>query len=215
MRLVLLGAPGAGKGTQAQALSERFNIPHISTGEIFRTQIENGTLMGKKANEYISKGLLVPDEITIKIIKEILKKDYYKQGFILDGFPRTIAQGEALDKILSLINMELDFVINIYVSDAQIIERLSGRRVCEKCGKSYHIKYKPPIRKEMCDDCNIKLTQRNDDKEDTIKRRIKTYHLETEPLIDYYSEKGILLTVESQEKIEDTTGEVMRLIGDM
>lgn len=213
MRLVLLGAPGAGKGTQAQVISEKFNIPHISTGDIFRSNIKNGTDMGKKAKEYIDKGLLVPDEVTINIVKDRLKENDCKNGFILDGFPRTIPQAEALDDVLSSFGISLDFVVNIFVSDNQIIERLSGRRVCQKCGKSYHIKYNPPTEGEVCDDCYSKVIQRDDDREETVISRIKTYHKQTEPLIDYYDKKGILLTVEGQELIEDTTREVMKVLG--
>ncbi len=213
MRLVLLGAPGAGKGTQAQVISEKFCIPHISTGDIFRSNIKNGTDMGKKAKEYIDKGLLVPDEVTINIVKDRLKESDCKNGFILDGFPRTITQAEALDEVLSGFGISLDFVVNISVTNNQIIERLSGRRVCQKCGKSYHIKYNPPTEGEVCDDCHSKVIQRDDDKEETVMRRIRTYHEQTEPLIDYYGKKGILLTIEGQELIEDTTKEVMKVLG--
>ncbi|HHY24167.1 MAG TPA: adenylate kinase [Clostridiaceae bacterium] len=213
MRLVLLGAPGAGKGTQAQVISEKFCIPHISTGDIFRSNIKNGTDMGKKAKEYIDKGLLVPDEVTINIVKDRLKESDCKNGFILDGFPRTIPQAEALDGVLSDLGTSLDFVVNISVSDNEIIERLSGRRVCQKCGKSYHIKYNPPTVGGVCDACASKVIQRDDDKEETVISRIETYHKQTEPLIDYYSRKGILLTVEGRELIEDTTKEVMKVLG--
>jgi len=213
MKLVLLGAPGAGKGTQAQVISEKFSIPHISTGDIFRSNIKNGTDMGKKAKEYIDKGLLVPDEVTINIVKDRLKESDCKNGFILDGFPRTIPQAEALDGVLSDLGTSLDFVVNISVSDNEIIERLSGRRVCQKCGKSYHIKYNPPTVGGVCDACASKVIQRDDDKEETVMRRIRTYHEQTEPLIDYYGKKGILLTIEGQELIEDTTKEVMKVLG--
>jgi adenylate kinase len=213
MKLVLLGAPGAGKGTQAQVISEKFSIPHISTGDIFRSNIKNGTDMGKKAKEYIDKGLLVPDEVTINIVKDRLKESDCKNGFILDGFPRTIPQAEALDGVLSDLGTSLDFVVNISVSDNEIIERLSGRRVCQKCGKSYHIKYNPPTVGGVCDACASKVIQRDDDKEETVISRIETYHKQTEPLIDYYSRKGILLTVEGRELIEDTTKEVMKVLG--
>jgi len=213
MRIVLLGAPGAGKGTQAEVLSEKLKIPHISTGDIFRNNIKNGTELGRKAKEYIDRGMLVPDEITIKIVEERLKEADCKNGFILDGFPRTIPQAEALEDVLSRMGISLDLVVNIFVTDEKIIERLSGRRVCQKCGKSYHIKYNPPSVEGECDDCKSKVIQRDDDKEETVVSRIKTYHRQTEPLIDYYRKKGLLLTVEGQEKIEDTTKEVMKALG--
>ncbi|NSW91206.1 MAG: adenylate kinase [Firmicutes bacterium] len=213
MRIVLLGAPGAGKGTQAEVLSEKLKIPHISTGDIFRNNIKNGTELGRKAKEYIDRGMLVPDEITIKIVEERLKEADCKNGFILDGFPRTIPQAEALEDVLSRMGISLDLVVNIFVTDEKIIERLSGRRVCQKCGKSYHIKYNPPSVEGECDDCKSKVIQRDDDKEETVVSRIKTYHRQTEPLINYYRKKGLLLTVEGQEKIEDTTKEVMKALG--
>lgn len=213
MRIVLLGAPGAGKGTQAEVLSEKLKIPHISTGDIFRNNIKNGTELGRKAKEYIDRGMLVPDEITIKIVEERLKEADCKNGFILDGFPRTIPQAEALEDVLSRLGISLDLVVNIFVTDEKIIERLSGRRVCQKCGKSYHIKYNPPSVEGECDDCKSKVIQRDDDKKETVVSRIKTYHRQTEPLIDYYRKKGLLLTVEGQEKIEDTTKEVMKALG--
>lgn len=213
MRLVLLGAPGAGKGTQAQVISEKFSIPHISTGDIFRNNIKNGTELGRKAKEFINRGLLVPDEVTVNIIKDRLRESDCKEGFILDGFPRTIPQAKAFDKVLSCLGIFLDHVINISVSDKEIVERLSGRRICEKCGKSYHVKYNPPTVEGICDDCISKVIQRDDDKEETVISRIKTYHQQTEPLIDYYKKKGILLTVEGQEMIVDTTQEIMKVLG--
>lgn len=212
MRLVLLGAPGAGKGTQAVILSEKLNIPHISTGDIFRNNIKNKTELGKKAEEYITKGLLVPDEITVDLMKDRLKEDDCKNGFILDGFPRNIAQAEALDKYLNEMGVKLDCALNIHVDDEEIIERISGRRVCQNCGKSYHVKYNPPAVNGECDDCKSKLIQRDDDKEETVIKRLETYHKQTEPLIEYYQKKGLLKTVIGQEKVEDTTREVMKAL---
>lgn len=212
MRLVLLGAPGAGKGTQAVILSEKLNIPHISTGDIFRNNIKNKTELGKKAEEYITKGLLVPDEITVDLMKDRLKEDDCKNGFILDGFPRNIAQAEALDKYLNEMGVKLDCALNIHVDDEEIIERISGRRVCQNCGKSYHVKYNPPAVNGECDDCKSELIQRDDDKEETVIKRLETYHKQTEPLIEYYQKKGLLKTVIGQEKVEDTTREVMKAL---
>lgn len=213
MRIVLLGAPGAGKGTQADVLSERFNIPHISTGDIFRCNIKNGTDLGKKAKEYIDKGLLVPDEVTASIVKSRLMENDCVNGFILDGFPRTIPQAEFLDKVLDELGVKLNYVLNIYVPEQKIVERLSGRRVCEKCGKSYHIIYNPTSREGICDDCNSKVVQRIDDNEETVLNRLKTYHQQTEPLIQYYEKQGKLVTATGQDRIEDTIKEVLKALG--
>jgi len=172
MRLVLLGAPGAGKGTQAVVISQKYNVPHISTGDIFRSNIKNGTELGRKAKEYIDKGLLVPDELTVDIVKDRISQPDCKAGFILDGFPRTIYQAERLDEILKELNVELDCALNIYVPDEEIIKRMSGRRVCSKCGMSYHIVYNQPKVENICDSCNGELIQRDDDKEETVIQRL-------------------------------------------
>lgn len=212
MRLVLLGAPGAGKGTQAVVISQKYNVPHISTGDIFRSNIKNGTELGRKAKEYIDKGLLVPDELTVDIVKDRISQPDCKAGFILDGFPRTIYQAERLDEILKELNVELDCALNIYVPDEEIIKRMSGRRVCSKCGMSYHIVYNQPKVENICDSCNGELIQRDDDKEETVIRRLNTYHKQTEPLIEYYEKKGKLLTVHGQEGVDDTTKEVLNAL---
>jgi adenylate kinase len=213
MRLVFLGAPGAGKGTQAQIISEKYNIPHISTGDIFRDNIKKRTKLGNKAKEYIDKGLLVPDKIAISIVEDRLRGEDCKKGFILDGFPRTIPQALALDEFLLNLGISLDFVINILISDEEVIKRLSGRRVCFGCGRGYHVKYNPPKIKGVCDICGVRIVQREDDEEETIIKRLKEYHRETEPLINYYTEKRILRTIESQELIEDTTKEMIKILG--
>jgi len=205
----MLGAPGAGKGTQAVVLSEKFNIPHISTGDIFRSNIKNGTELGKKAKEYIDKGLLVPDEITIDIIKDRLKQPDCKNGFVLDGFPRTIPQAEYLDKALDDMGIMLDAVINIFVADEEIVRRMSGRRVFPNCGMSFHMEYNPPEDGDKCSGCGSTVVQREDDKEETVINRLKTYHEQTEPLIEYYNKQGKVLTVKGREKIEDTTRAVL------
>ncbi|ABN54122.1 MAG TPA: adenylate kinase [Hungateiclostridium thermocellum] len=212
MRLVLLGAPGAGKGTQAVVISQKYNVPHISTGDIFRSNIKNGTELGRKAKEYIDKGLLVPDELTVDIVKDRISQPDCKAGFILDGFPRTIYQAERLDEILKELNVELDCALNIYVPDEEIIKRMSGRRVCSKCGMSYHIVYNQPKVENICDSCNGELIQRDDDKEETVIQRLNTYHKQTEPLIEYYEKKGKLLTVHGQEGVDDTTKEVLNAL---
>lgn len=201
MKFILLGAPGAGKGTQAEVICNRYNIPAISTGNIIREALKTGTEMGLKAKSYMESGALVPDEVVIGIIKERIVKDDCKDGFILDGFPRTIPQAEALDKM----GIVIDKVIDIEVPDEKIINRMSGRRVCEKCGASYHLEYKKPKVEGICDACSGTLIQRKDDHPDTVKSRLDVYHSETEPLKDYYEKQGKLTVVEGQEEIEDTT----------
>ncbi len=213
MRLILLGAPGAGKGTQATMLSEKLNIPHISTGDIFRYNIKNGTELGIKAKEYIDKGLLVPDELTISIVKDRLLKEDCKNGFILDGFPRTIPQAEYLEDALESMNVKLDTVLNIYVPDEGIIERMSGRRVCPSCGASFHLIFNPSKVSGVCDGCGANTIQREDDKEETVLSRLKTYHAQTEPLIDFYKGKGKLLNVIGQDQVEMTSKEVLKVLG--
>jgi adenylate kinase len=213
MRLILLGAPGAGKGTQATMLSEKFKIPHISTGDIFRSNIKSGTELGKKAKEYIDKGMLVPDEVTIGIIKDRLQKDDCNTGFILDGFPRTIPQAEYLESVLKDLNVELNAALNIVVRDEEIIKRMSGRRVCPTCGKSFHVLFNPPKSNDICDSCSSALIQREDDKEETVLSRLQTYHNQTEPLIDYYKKKGKLVTAVGEDSIEGTAKEVLIALG--
>lgn len=200
MKLILLGAPGAGKGTQAAVISERLNIPQISTGNIIREALKSGTEMGLKAKSFMDAGQLVPDDVVIGIIKERLKNDDCKDGFILDGFPRTIPQAEALDNMGIII----DKVIDIEVPDETIIARLSGRRVCEKCGRPYHITDLKPKVDGICDFCTGALIQRKDDQIETVKNRLDIYHAETEPLIEYYEKQGKLSVVNGQEKVEDT-----------
>lgn len=201
MKIILLGAPGAGKGTQAEVICNRYNIPAISTGNIIREALKTSTEMGLKAKSYMESGALVPDEVVIGIIKERIVKDDCKDGFILDGFPRTIPQAEALDKM----GIVIDKVIDIEVPDEKIINRMSGRRVCEKCGASYHLEYKKPKVEGICDACSGTLIQRKDDHPDTVKSRLDVYHSETEPLKDYYEKQGKLTVVEGQEEIEATT----------
>lgn len=201
MNIILLGAPGAGKGTQAAVICEHLSIPTISTGNIIREALRTGTEMGLKAKSYMDEGKLVPDEVVIGIIEERLQNDDCKNGFILDGFPRTIPQAEALDKM----GVVIDKVIDIEVPDEVIVTRLSGRRVCEKCGRPYHIVDLKPRVEGVCDDCTGALIQRKDDHIDTVKARLEIYHAETEPLKDYYGAQGKLTIVEGQDKVEDTT----------
>jgi len=195
MRLVLLGPPGAGKGTQAEKLSKEYKIPHISTGNILRQAVKLNTPVGIKANSYMTKGELVSDKIVIEIVAERLKEPDSKNGFILDGFPRTKQQAESLDSMLKSVNMPLDAVIYFHTTDQVVISRLTGRRVCKKCGANFHIKNIPPKKAGVCDFCNSVLTQREDDKEDTIKNRLNVYKNETAELIDYYKKSSMLKTV--------------------
>ncbi len=210
MNLILLGAPGAGKGTQAEKICEKLSIPAISTGNMLREAMANGTEMGLKAKSFIDAGKLVPDEVVIGIIRERLQAADCKNGFILDGFPRTIPQAEALDEM----GVRIDRVIDIEVSDEKIAARLSGRRVCLKCGATYHVEYKAPKTEGVCDACGDTLVQRKDDMPETVLDRLKTYHEQTEPLKDYYAAKGILRVVEGQEAVADTTARTMQALED-
>lgn len=201
MKLILLGAPGAGKGTQAEIISEKYNIPTISTGNIIRAALKNGTEMGLKAKSYIDAGNLVPDDVVIGIIKERLSESDCENGYILDGFPRTIPQAEALDTL----GFDIDLALSIEVADSEIVKRMSGRRVCEKCGASYHTEYKKPKKDGVCNFCEGKLVIRKDDEPETVLNRLNVYHEQTEPLKDYYKSCGKLVTVEGQDEVADTT----------
>ena len=209
MNIIFFGAPGAGKGTQAEIVSEKLNIPTISTGAIIRAAIKAGTDMGKSAQSFIEKGNLVPDEVVIGIIKDRLDEDDCKNGFILDGFPRTIPQAEALDRM----GINIDVVLELFVSDDEIVTRMSGRRVCPKCGATYHTKFNPSTAGEKCDKCGDVLSIRKDDAPEVVKSRLVVYHNETEPLKEFYSAKGILKTVVGQEKLEDTTKLTLEALG--
>lgn len=209
MNLILMGAPGAGKGTQSEKIAAKWNIPAISTGDMLRAAIREGTDLGKTAKGYMDEGALVPDNVVIGIIRDYLASDVCKNGFILDGFPRSIPQAEALDGM----GVKIDVVLSIEVDDETIIERMSGRRICSGCGASYHVKYKPSEKENVCDKCGASLYIRNDDAAETVKNRLDTYHKQTEPLKAYYGNKGILATVEGQEKVEDTTALVFAALG--
>lgn len=208
MKLILLGAPGAGKGTQAEFICSKLSIPTISTGNIIRAALKAGTEMGLKAKEFIDNGQLVPDDVVIGIIKERLSEDDCKNGFILDGFPRTIPQAEALDEM----GIEIDKVIDIEVPDEKIVARMSGRRVCPKCGNSYHLIYKQPAKENTCDACGEELVLRKDDHPDTVKERLDIYHSQTEPLKDFYGKKNKLFIVEGQEEVADTSALVLKAL---
>ena len=210
MKLILLGAPGAGKGTQAEVISEHLSIPTISTGNIIRAALKAQTEMGIKAKEFIDKGLLVPDDVVIGIVRERLKEDDCKNGFILDGFPRTVPQAQALDDM----GINIDKVIDIQVPDEKIVQRLSGRRVCGGCGASYHLLYKKPEKDGVCNHCGAQLVQRSDDQEETILERLKVYHEQTEPLVEFYKKKNKLTVVEGQEEVADTTALTLKALED-
>ena len=211
MRLILLGAPGAGKGTQAEIISEKYNIPTISTGNIIRAALKNGTEMGLKAKSYIDAGNLVPDDVVIGIIKERLAENDCQNGYILDGFPRTIPQAEALDEL----GFVIDAALSIEVADSEIVKRMSGRRVCEKCGASYHTEYKKPAVEGKCNFCDGALVIRKDDEPETVKNRLNVYHEQTEPLKDYYRNCGKLLCVEGQDEVADTTALVLAALAEI
>lgn len=196
MRIIFLGPPGAGKGTQAKMLIERYGIPQISTGDILRAAVKEGTPMGKKAKEYMDAGKLVPDEVVIGIMQDRLKESDCERGFILDGFPRTVAQAEALEKMLEELKMPIDKVLALEVPDEVLLERLTGRRTCKSCGQMYHIKFDPPKGGKNCDKCGGELFQRDDDKEETIKNRLTVYHAQTAPLLDFYGKKGMVVKID-------------------
>ena len=213
MKIIMLGAPGAGKGTQAKMLAEKYGIPHISTGDIFRMNIKNNTELGKKAKGYMDAGELVPDELTVDLVIDRIKEKDCMNGFILDGFPRNIPQAEALDYALNNQNEKIDYAINVDVPDANIIERMSGRSACLNCGATYHIVNLPSKKEGICDVCGEKLVLRDDDKPETVKKRLQVYHEQTQPLIDYYNKKEVLLTVDGTKDIQVVFDEITAVLG--
>ena len=213
MKIVMLGAPGAGKGTQAKMIAEKYMIPHISTGDIFRANIKEGTELGKKAKTYMDKGELVPDELTVKILLDRVAQEDCKNGYVLDGFPRTIPQAEVLDKALTELGDHIDYAIDVNVPDENIIKRMSGRRACLTCGATYHIEHVPPKKEGICDACGNELVLRDDDKPETVKNRLDVYHKQTQPLIDYYTEKNILKTVDGTVDMMDVFGAITSILG--
>lgn len=203
MKIIMLGAPGAGKGTQAKKIAERYSVPHISTGDIFRANIKNGTELGMEAKKYMDAGQLVPDELTVKILLDRVAADDCQNGYVLDGFPRTIPQAEVLDKALNELGDKIDYAIDVDVPDENIINRMSGRRACLSCGATYHIQYIPPKAEGICDSCGKELVLRDDDKPETVKKRLDVYHAQTQPLIEFYTNKGILKTVDGTLDMKD------------
>lgn len=214
MKIIMLGAPGAGKGTQAKMLADKYQIPHISTGDIFRANIKNGTELGKKAKEFMDKGLLVPDELVVDLVIDRFKEDDCKKGYILDGFPRTIPQAEALDKALSDIGDSVDFAVNVEVPDENIITRMGGRRACVGCGATYHVQFNPTKVEGVCDRCGKELILRDDDKPETVKKRLDVYHEQTQPLIDYYTNKGIIKEVDGTQDMNKVFDDIVDILGE-
>jgi adenylate kinase len=211
MRLVLLGPPGAGKGTQAEVLSKKYGIPHISTGDMLRKVVKKKTPWGLKANSYMARGELVPDEIVVEIVKERLSDKDAKKGFILDGFPRTKRQAESLDEVLKKSDMPIDLVLYFHTSEEVSIKRLSGRRVCKSCGANFHVTNIPPKKEDICDYCSSRLIQREDDKEATVKNRLRVYKKETAELIDYYKKRNILKTISGDLDVDEIFGALLKL----
>lgn len=212
MRLILLGPPGAGKGTQADGITSKYDIPHISTGDIFRKNIKEGTELGKQAQDYMNKGLLVPDSLVVAIVEDRLKEDDTKSGFLLDGFPRTVVQAEALDVVLSNMNTSLDKVVNIKVDPNILVERAVGRRICKNCAATYHIKFNPSKVDSVCDKCDGELYQRSDDNEETVSKRVNVYFDETSPLIDYYSKKEKLVEINGEQDINKVFDDIINAL---
>lgn len=213
MKIIMLGAPGAGKGTQAKKIAAKYDIPHISTGDIFRANIKNGTELGNKAKTYMDQGLLVPDELVVDLVVDRVQRDDCKNGYVLDGFPRTIPQAEALDKALAALGDKVDYAIDVNVPDENIVNRMGGRRACVGCGATYHLVYAPTKTEGICDVCGKELILRDDDKPETVQKRLNVYHEQTQPLIDYYTNAGILKTVDGTVDINDVFAAIVEILG--
>lgn len=213
MKIIMLGAPGAGKGTQAKKIAAKYDIPHISTGDIFRANIKNGTELGNKAKTYMDQGLLVPDELVVDLVVDRAQQDDCKNGYVLDGFPRTIPQAEALDKALAALGDKVDYAIDVNVPDENIVNRMGGRRACVGCGATYHLVYAPTKTEGICDVCGKELILRDDDKPETVQKRLNVYHEQTQPLIDYYTNAGILKTVDGTVDINDVFAAIVEILG--
>ena len=214
MKIIMLGAPGAGKGTQAKQIADKYSIPHISTGDIFRANIKNGTELGKKAKQYMDQGALVPDELTCDLVMDRIQQDDCKNGFVLDGSPRTIPQAEALDAALEKINEKMDYAIDVDVPDENIVNRMSGRRACLNCGATYHLISIPPKVEGICDRCGSEIVLRDDDKPETVQKRLKVYHEQTQPLIDYYKNQGILKSVDGTQPMDEVFKAIVTILGE-
>lgn len=214
MKIIMLGAPGAGKGTQAKKIAAKYGIPHISTGDIFRANIKNGTELGKKAKTYMDQGLLVPDELVVDLVVDRVNQEDCAKGYVLDGFPRTIPQAEALDKALAAQGQKMEYAIDVNVPDENIVNRMGGRRACVGCGATYHLVYAAPKQEGICDTCGGELILRDDDKPETVQKRLGVYHEQTQPLIDYYTNAGILKTVDGTVDMEDVFGAIVSILGE-
>lgn len=214
MKIIMLGAPGAGKGTQAKKIAAKYNIPHISTGDIFRANIKNGTELGKKAKTYMDQGLLVPDDLVVDLVVDRVGQDDCERGYVLDGFPRTIPQAEALTKALADMGQKVDYAIDVDVPDENIVRRMSGRRACVGCGATYHVVYAPTKKEGICDTCGGELILRDDDKPETVQKRLNVYHEQTQPLIDYYNNAGILREVDGTVDIDDVFAAIVKILGE-
>lgn len=214
MKIIMLGAPGAGKGTQAKQIAEKYKIPHISTGDIFRANIKNGTELGNKAKTYMDQGLLVPDELVVDLVVDRVKQEDCENGYVLDGFPRTIPQAEALDKALEAIGEKIDYAIDVEVPDENIVRRMSGRRACVSCGATYHLVHIPPKTEGICDKCGKELILRDDDKPETVEKRLKVYHDQTQPLIDYYTKKNVLVEVDGTVDMSEVFAAIVKILGE-
>ncbi|MDO4454457.1 MAG: adenylate kinase [Eubacteriales bacterium] len=213
MKIIMLGAPGAGKGTQAKKIAAKYEIPHISTGDIFRANIKNGTELGKKAKTYMDQGLLVPDELVVDLVVDRVQQEDCKNGYVLDGFPRTIPQAESLDAALEKLGEKIDYAVNVEVPDENIINRMGGRRACVGCGATYHVVYNPTKVEGVCDACGEKLILRDDDKPETVQKRLTVYHDQTQPLIDYYKKSGVLRDVDGTVDMDDVFAAIVDILG--
>ncbi len=213
MKIIMLGAPGAGKGTQAKMIADKYSIPHISTGDIFRANIKNGTELGKKAKTYMDQGLLVPDELVVDLVVDRVGQEDCTNGYVLDGFPRTIPQAESLDAALEKLGSKVDYAINVEVPDENIVRRMSGRRACVACGATYHIVHIPTKVEGICDRCGSELILRDDDKPETVKKRLAVYHEQTQPLIDYYNNKKVLVEVDGTKDMNDVFADIVKILG--
>lgn len=214
MKIIMLGAPGAGKGTQAQMIADKYKVPHISTGDIFRANIKNGTELGMEAKKYMDQGLLVPDELTVKILLDRVAQEDCQKGYVLDGFPRTIPQANVLDEALNKLGDKIDFAINVDVPDENIVRRMGGRRACLSCGATYHIEHVPPKAEGICDRCGKELVLRDDDKPETVKNRLDVYHEQTQPLIEFYGKKGVLKTIDGTVDMQDVFAAIVSILGE-
>lgn len=213
MKIIMLGAPGAGKGTQAIKIAEKYGIPHVSTGDIFRANIKGNTELGMEAKKYMDEGKLVPDELTVKILLDRVAKVDCKNGYVLDGFPRTIVQADVLKDALNKLGEKIDYAINVNVPDENIVKRMSGRRACVNCGATYHIEHIPPKKEGVCDNCGSELVLRDDDKPETVQKRLDVYHEQTQPLIDYYEKDGVLKTVDGTKPMEEVFASITEILG--